>query len=262
MALRNISTRGLVLTGPKVLIGGIIITGTVSKPVMVRGIGPSLAPFVSGSVVNPTLDLYQGDALLASNDDWKTDQQAEIEATGIPPADDFESAIVRTLAPGSYTAILRGKDNTTGIGLVEVYDLDLGADSRLANISTRGFVETDDNVMIAGLIIGPPEGGIAPVVVRAIGPTLRDFGISEALQDPTLDLVNSEGAIIRSNNDWQDAQASEIIATGLQPLDERESAVLETLTPGNYTAIVRGRGDTTGIAVVEVYLLGCQRFSR
>ena len=189
------------------------------------------------------------------NDNWRTDQQAEIEATGIAPTNDLESAILRTLTPGNYTAILRGKGNTTGIGVVEAYDLEQAVNSKLADISTRGFVETGDNVMIGGLIIGPAGADSATVVVRAIGPSLSNFGISGALQDPTLDLVNSDGVAMRSNNDWRDSQQSQIIATGLQPSDDRESALVETLSPGNYTAIVRGVGNTTGVGLVEVYLL-------
>ena len=253
--LLNIATRMRVQTGDNVLIGGFIVTGTDPKRVIIRGIGPSLAQFFSGALVDPTLELYQGSTLLVMNDNWKTDQQAEIEATGIPPTNDLESAIVRTLTPGSYTAILRGKGNTTGIGVVEAYDLDRAANSKLANISTRGFVETGDNVMIGGLIIGPAGGASVTVVVRAIGPSLSNFGISGALQDPTLDLVNSDGVVIRSNNDWRDSQQSQIIATGLQPSDDRESALVETLAPGNYTAIVRGVGNTTGVALVEAYHL-------
>ena len=245
-SLLNISTRMRVQTGDNVLIGGFIITGTEPKSVLIRGIGPSLSSFFSGALADPTLELYQGSTLLVMNDNWKTDQQAEIEATGIPPTNDLESAIVRTLTPSNYTAILRGKGDTTGIGAVEAYDLDQSVNSRLTNISTRGFVETGDNVMIGGLIIGPPDGGSATVVVRALGPSLSNVGISGALQDPTLDLVNSDGVVIRSNNDWRDSQQAEIIATGLQPSDDRESALVQTLAPGSYTAIVRGNGNNGG----------------
>jgi parallel beta-helix repeat protein len=253
--LLNISTRLRVQTGDNALIGGFIITGTDLKKVIIRGIGPSLSSFFSGALANPTLELFQASTLLASNDNWKESQQAEIEATGIAPSDDFESAIVRTLTPGSYTAILRGNGNTTGIGVVEAYDLDRTANSRLANISTRGFVETGDNVMIGGLIVGPADGGSVTAVVRAIGPSLGNFGVAGALQDPTLDLVNSDGVVIRSNNDWRESQEAEIIATGLQPSDDRESALVQTVAPGNYTAIVRGAGNTTGVALVEAYHL-------
>jgi len=253
-SLLNISTRLRVGAGENVLIGGFIITGTDPKKVMIRGIGPSLAQFFNGTLDDPTLQLFQGNTALASNNDWR-EAEAEVAATGIPPSHDKESAIVRTLAPGSYTAILGGNGGSTGIGVVEVYDLDQNANSKLANIASRGFVDTGDNVMIGGLIIGPADGASARVVVRAMGPSLESFGIAGALQDPTLDLVNSNGVVLRANNNWQDSQQAEIEATGLQPGDTRESTLIETLAPGNYTAIVRGAGNTTGVGLVEVYNL-------
>src|SRR5262249_12404744 len=181
----NLSTRLNVGTGDNVLIGGFIITGTDSKKVIVRGLGPSLA--VNGvplpdRLADPALDLYQGQTLLMSNNNWKDSQETEIEATGIPPTDDLESAIVATLAPGSYTAILRGNNGGTGNGLVEVYDLDTTAKSTLANTSTRGLVQTGDNVLIGGFIVG--DGESDTVVVRAIGPSLADSGVADPLQDP------------------------------------------------------------------------------
>ena len=243
-----------VQTGENVLIGGFIITGTDAKKVIIRGIGPSLSAFFSGVLANPTLELFQGNTLLQSNDNWKTDQQAEIAATGIPPTNDLESAIVRTVAPGAYTAVLRGSGNTTGIGVVEAYDLDQVADSKLANIATRGFVETGDNVMIGGLIVGPQDGQNAKVVVRAIGPSLGAFGIAGALQDPTLDFVNANGVILRSNDNWKlGGQQAELIALGLQPSDDREAALIETVAPGAYTAVVRGINNAIGVDLVEVY---------
>ena len=251
--LLNIATRLRVQNGENVLIGGFIITGSDQKKVIIRAIGPSLSSFFSGALANPTLELFQGSTLLQSNDDWRTDQQTEIAATGIPPSNDRESAIVRTLPPGAYTAIVRGKDNTAGIGVVEAYDLDTAANSKLANIATRGFVDTGDNVMIGGLIAGPTGAGTTIVVVRAIGPSLGNFGITDALQNPTLDLVNSSGTIVRANDDWKISQRSEIEAFGLAPSDDRESALVETLTPGAYTAIVRGKNNTAGVALVEVY---------
>lgn len=194
-------------------------------------------------------------------DDWRsTDfspatfaQEGEIAATGIPPGNEKESAIIRMLAPGGYTAIVRGKGPATGIGLVEAYDLDQGANSIPGNIATRGFVNTDNNVMIGGFIIGPGGGPSTKVVVRAIGPSLAKFGISGALQNPTLDLVNSSGTVLRSNDNWKLNQRAEIEALKLQPSDERESALVQTLAPGNYTAVVRGAGNTTGVGLVEVY---------
>lgn len=252
--LLNLSTRLQVQVDPEELIGGFIVTGTDAKRVIIRGLGPSLGQFVSGALADPILELYQGSTLLITNDNWK-ENQAEIEATGIPPGNDLESAIVRTLDPGAYTAVLRGKNNTSGIGLVEAYDLDPAANSVLANISTRGLVDTDNNVLIGGFIIGPNGGSSANVVVRAIGPSLSNFGVSGALADPTVDLVNSDGVVIRSNNDWRESQQAEIIATGLQPSDDRESALIEAVNPGNYTAIVRGSGNTTGVGLIEVYNL-------
>jgi hypothetical protein len=221
--------------------------------VIIRGIGPSLAQFFSGTLGDPKLELFQGSSSLASNNDWK-EAQAEIEATGVQPTNDKESAIVRTLAPGSYTAVLGGNAGSTGIGVVEVYDLDPSpTNSKLANIASRGFVDTDNNVMIGGLIVGPTGGATTTVVVRAIGPSLSNFGIAGALQDPTLDLVNANGVSLRANDSWKDSQQSEIEAAGLQPSDNREAALIETLAPGNYTAVVRGAGNTTGVGLVEVY---------
>jgi uncharacterized repeat protein (TIGR03803 family) len=259
--LLNIATRLKVLTGEQVLIGGFIITGTDPKKVIIRGIGPSLAQFFSGALADPTLDLYQGTTLLTSNNNWKTDQQAEIEATGIPPSNDLESAIVRTLAPGNYTAILRGNNSATGIGVVEVYDLNQAANSELANISSRGFVDAGDNVMIGGFIAGGGTGGRnVRVIVRAIGPSLAGAGISGALADPTLELHDGSGTTIATNDNWKirsdgSSQQAEIEATTIPPTNDLESAILSTLAPGNYTAIVRGTLNSTGIAVVEVYNL-------
>jgi hypothetical protein len=162
---------------------------------------------------------------------------------------------VATLAPGPYTVILRQNNGGTGIGLVEAYDLDQAAKSTLANISTRGFVDLGDNVMIGGFISGNSQGGIGKVLVRAIGPSLTKTGVADALQDPVLELHDAYGALLNTNDNWQDTQASEIAATGIPPSDARESAILATLTTGAYTAIVRGLNDTTGVALVEAYNL-------
>jgi hypothetical protein len=254
--LLNISTRMQVLTDDEVLIGGFIVTGTGPKNVIVRGIGPSLTAFgVPGALADPVLELHDAATTLATNDDWRDTQQSEIEATGLAPSDDHESAIVMSLDPGSYTAILAGTNQTTGVGLVEVYDLDQSVGSKLANISTRGFVDTGDNVMIGGIIIGPSDTGDATVLMRAIGPSLANFGVSDALQDPVLELHDGQGTTLTSNDDWQDTQGDEIEATGLAPSDPSESAILQSLAPGNYTAIVSGKNDTTGIALVEAYHL-------
>ena len=252
----NLSTRLKVGTDDNVLIGGLIIDGTDSKEVIVRGIGPSLETAglpLPGLLADPTLDLYQGDTLLMSNDNWKDSQETEIEATGLQPTNDLESAIVASLDPGEYTVILRGQNSGTGIGLVEAYDLDSAAVSTLANTSTRGFVETGDDVLIGGFIIG--NGGSDTVVVRAIGPSLADSGVATPLADPTLDLYDANGAVIRSNDDWRDSQESLIESTGLAPTNDAECAIIRSLEAGSYTAIVRGKDGGTGVALIEVYNL-------
>jgi CubicO group peptidase (beta-lactamase class C family) len=254
--LLNIATRVRVQSGDNVLIGGFIITGNAPKKVVIRGIGPSLSGFFSNALGDPTLELFQGSTSLQTNNDWKSDQQAEIQATGLAPGNEAEPAIVRTLPPGNYTAVVTGNGGAEGIGMVEVYDLDQAADSKLANIATRGFVETDNGVMIGGLIVGPNFAvGSAKVVVRALGPSLANLGINGTLSDPTLELVNASGTILRSNDDWKSSQQAEIEAAGLAPSIEAESALVETVAPGNYTAIVRGKGYTTGVALVEAYHL-------
>ena len=233
-----------------------IATGTESKNVIIRAIGPTLSQFgVPGPLPDPTLELYQGSTLLFSNDNWRNStQQAEIESSGFAPNNEAESAIIWTLTPGeNYTAVMRGKNGQTGVGVVEAFDLDRTATSELTNISTRGFVDVDDNVMIAGLIVTPSGGANVNILVRALGPTLGDFGVSGALANPTLDLVNSSGTVIRSNDDWKNFQRAEIEATGLAPSHDTESALMETVAPGAYTAIVRGNGRTTGVGIVEVY---------
>jgi len=252
----NLSTRLNVGTGDNVLIGGFIISGTDSKEVIVRGLGPSLT--VNGvplpdPLADPAIDLYQGATLIMSNNNWKDSQEAEIEATGIPPTDDLEAAIVATLAPGSYTAILRGNDGGTGNGLVEVYDLDTTVKSTLANTSTRGLVQTGDNVLIGGFIVG--DGETDTVVIRAIGPSLADQEVADPLQDPTLDLYNSDGAVIMSNDNWRDSQETLLQSSGLTPTNDFESAIITSLAAGEYTAIVRGKNDTTGVALVEIFNL-------
>jgi plastocyanin len=243
--LANISTRLNVLTGDNVLIGGFIIGGPGNKKVVLRAIGPSLSnpPFnLSGVLADPTIELHDGTGtIIATNDNWKDTQQADIAATGLAPTNDFESAILQTLAPGAYTAIVRGKNGGTGVGLVEAYDADPSVNAELTNISTRGSVGTGDNVMIGGFIVG--GGGSATVVVRAIGPSLSNppFNLSGVLQDPTLSLFDANGVIIVSNDNWKDTQQAELQATGLAPTDDHESAILVTLPAGGFTVIVRGK---------------------
>ena len=253
--LANISTRLKVETGDNAAIAGFIVTGTQAKKVIIRAIGPSLG--LAGQLGNPTLELYSGTTLLASNDDWMNstpaDKQAIIDST-IPPTNDFESAIVRTLpANGAgYTAVVRGINNTTGIGVVEVYDLDRTANSKLANISTRGFVQTGDNVLIAGTIVLGQTS--QKVIVRGIGPSLNVAG---KLANPTLQLVDANGAQVASNDNWRSDQDVDITASTVPPTNDAESAIVATIS-GNgskYTAILRGVNNTTGIAVVEVYAL-------
>lgn len=262
----NLSTRARVLTGEQVLIAGFIVTGTDPKRVIIRGIGPSING-VAGPLADPTLQLHQGNTALASNDNWKTksdgtSQQAEIEGTTIPPSNDLESAIVMTLNPGTYTATLSGKNAGTGVGVVEVYDLAPTANSQLANISTRGFVDTDDNAMIAGLIAGQGSSGAgAQVLIRVLGPSLSSSGIQGALQDPTVALYNANGAVIATNDNWkindltQQSQEALVRATTIAPPNNFESAIVATLPPGPSTAIVRGKNNSTGVALVEVYNL-------
>ena len=243
-------TLGNIATRLPVLIGGIIVVGEVPKRVIIRALGPSLgAQGVAGALEDPTLELYQGDTLLAANDNWKEGQEDEIRGTGVQPSDDREAAIVRTLEPGSYTAVVSGKAATTGVALVEGYDIDQRPNSKLANISTRGFVGSGENVLIGGFIVGPTT----KVVVRAIGPSLGNAGVGGALQDPTLDLVNANGEVVRANDDWKGTQRAELESIGIQPSDDRESALIATLTAGNYTAVVRGVGENTGVGLVEVY---------
>jgi N-acetylneuraminic acid mutarotase len=249
--LGNISTRLRVETDDNAMIGGFIVTGTQAKKVIVRAIGPSLP--VSGALVDPILELRDSSGqLIRTNDNWRSDQEQEIMATGIPPSNESESAIVETLpANGSaYTAIVKGAQNGTGLGLVEVYDLDQTVDSKLANISTRGLVRAGDNAMIAGtIVLGQTEQS---VLVRAIGPSLTLQG---KLADPTLELRDANGTLLRANDNWRSDQEQEIMATGIPPSNDLESAVVATL-PANgaaYTAIVRGVNDATGVALIEIY---------
>lgn len=262
--LLNISTRLQVGTDDNVLIGGFILQGTEPKTVLIRAIGPSLETAgVMGAIADPTLELHDDTgALIGQNDNWTTtqiggvitdDQFVAIFTSGLPPANSAESAIIATLEPGAYTAIVAGADSSTGIGLAEVYDLGPAAAlGKLANISTRGFVQTGDNVMIGGFIIGNQT---SEVLVRGIGPSLTPLGVSGALADPTLDLHDGNGALLASNDNWRSDQETEIDATGLAPDDDAESAILQSLAPGAYTAILRGVADTIGVGLVEAYNL-------
>ena len=255
--LLNISTRLTVLTDDNVLIGGMIATGSDPKRVIIRAIGPSLGGGgISGFLLDPVLELHRPDNSVVINDDWQTGSQAaEIQASGLAPTNSLEAAIIADLNPGQgYTAIVHGKNGATGIALVEAYDLGQGANSKLANISTRGFVQTGADVMIGGIIIGGAQGS-ASVLVRAIGPSLSGTGVANPLPDPILEIHDGNGILVNLNDNWRDCQEAEIIATTLQPSNNNESAVLETLPPGAYTAIVRGGNSATGVGLVEAFNL-------
>ncbi len=277
--LANVSTRAFVLTGDNVMIGGFIVQGTQTKRVIIRALGPELIPHgVPDALADPTLELHNATgALIASNDNWVTtiiggiitsNQVAEIRNSGFAPGDVRESAMIVDLPPGNYTAIARGVNNTTGVALVEVYDLNFNATSFLENISTRSFVQTQDNVMIGGFIVQGTEP--KRVMVRAIGPSLTQYGVPDALADPTLELHDSTGALIASNDDWVTTiigglitsnQVRDIMNSGLAPGQRTESAMIVSLSPGNYTAIVRGKGNiVAGVALVEVYDLDLRGF--
>jgi N-acetylneuraminic acid mutarotase len=250
-SLGNISTRLRVETGDNVLIGGFIVTGTQPKKIIVRAIGPSL-PFAD-KLADPILELHDSSgALLEGNDNWidSPNKQAIIDST-IPPTNDLESAIVRSVPPAAYTAIVRGVNDGTGIGVIQAYDLDTSADSKLANIATRGLVQTGDNVLIAGTIVVGQS--TQKVIIRAIGPSLS---IAGKLENPTLELHDGNGALLEANDNWVDSPNKQaIIDSTIPPTNDLESAIVRTLSPANYTAIVRGVNDTTGIGVVQVYAL-------
>lgn len=252
---QNISTRLSVQGGENVLIGGFIITGPTgtTKHIAVRGIGPSLNSLgIADALADPLLELHESDGSVVTNDNWQDAANAGDVPDVLVPKDAHESVIVSDLSAGGYTAIVKGANGETGVGLAEVYDLDQPSYTNLANISTRGFVQTGDDVMIGGFIIGGTEP--AKVLVRAIGASLANQGVQDPLADPMLEVHDSNGAVI-SNDDWRNTQETEIQATTIPPTDDRESAILGTLSPGNYTAIVRGKNQTSGVALVEVYML-------
>lgn len=255
----NLSTRLRVQTGDNVGIAGVIISGTGPKHVLIRAIGPSLTQSgVTGALADPTLELYDSTGtLLFSNDNWKdSPQRPFIEASGIPPKNDLESAIDWTFpTPESFTAIIRGQGNNTGVGLIEVYDLNSDSGSKLANISTRAFVATGANIVIAGFALGRGTAQ-GRIVIRGLGPSLE--GIADTLNDPHLELRNSNGTLLLANDDWaQDkAQAAELQAEGLEPQHSFESAIVASLPSGSYTALLSGLSNDTGVGLVEVYDLG------
>jgi hypothetical protein len=246
-------------TGDLVMIGGFIIHGNASKPVILRGMGPSLvnAGIPAGTVLNdPVLELRGADgALIILNDNWRdSPQRGQIEGSAFQPGDDREAVIIATLSPGAYTAILTGKNQTTGVGLVEVYDNNQAVDSQLANISTRGFVQTGNNVMIGGFILGGNPNNTR-VALRGIGPSLAQFGLNPVLADPTLELHDSNGTTLVANDDWQSdpISAAQLAAAGLSLSNSKESGIFTSLPPGAFTAILAGKNGGTGIGLVELY---------
>jgi hypothetical protein len=245
-------------TGDKVMIGGFIITGNTPKKVAIRGMGPVLASFgITDFLADPFLELRSASgALLQFNDNWKDSQQTEIQSLGLAPNDNREAVIVTTLTPGSYTALLTGKGGTTGVGLVEIYDVNPGSDSQLGNLSTRGYVQGGNNVLIAGFILGTDTGDDR-IAIRGLGPSLSQFGVNPVLADPTLELHDNNGATLITNDDWQSdpVSAANLIANNLAPSNPKESAIFTSLPPGTFTAILAGKNGGVGIGIVEVYNL-------
>jgi hypothetical protein len=257
----NISTRLRVETGDNVMIGGFVVTGIRAKPLLLRGLGPSLVTLgipADQVLLDPFLELRGSDgALLRDNDNWRESPFRDlIKGTPYQPSDDREAVVVATVQPGAYTAILTGNGQTTGVALVEVYDIDSTVDSKLANISTRGFVQTGDNVMIGGFILGAHSTN-AQVAIRGIGPSLSQFGLSNVLADPTLELRDNNGTLLISNDNWMDDSVSsaQLTANGLALQDPHESGIFMSLPPGAFTAILAGKNGGTGIGLVEIYSL-------
>lgn len=254
--LRNLSTRGMVGTGDTVLISGFVVTSTDAQPlrVVLRAIGPTLAfSGIQHPLADPVLSLFDAQRhLIATNDNWMTTQFAgSISGAGLNPTNALESALIRELPPGLYTAVVSGKNNTTGTGLAEIYNLGSNGQTKLLNISTRGQVLTQDDVMICGFVVQ----GVAnhSYLIRALGPSLANFGVTGVLANPTLQLTTAQGQTIALNDNWRDSQEAAIQATNLAPTNDKESAILRTVGPGSYTAIVRGKSMGTGVALVEVY---------
>nr|MDQ6906803.1 hypothetical protein [Chloroflexota bacterium] len=249
----NISTRLRILRDDKVLIGGFIIQGPAgsTKKVLLRGIGPTLSNYgLTDVLADPLLELHRPDGTTVTNDNWGDAPNRDQIPAGFAPGNPKESVIVADLSPGNYTVIERGSDDGIGLGLAEIYDIDANPAVALANISTRGFVDTGDNVIIGGFIVTGSEP--AEMLVRATGPSLTPYGIQNALQDPVLELHDANGGTLL-NDDWRETQEADIIATTIPPNDNREPAIRATLVPGNYTAIVRGKNGATGVALVEAY---------
>ena len=241
------------------MIGGFIVRGVTPKAVVLRGLGPSLSRFgipTANLLQDPVIELHGAGGLIASNDNWKdSPQRAQIEASGFKPTDDREAVILATLPPAAYTVVLSGAGGTAGIGLIEIYDNNQASDSDLANLSTRGFVQTGDNVMIGGFTVGGTGNG-TNIVVRALGPSLSAFGLTNLLADPTIELHNANGTIMISNDDWQSdpISAAQLMANHLAPTDPKEAAIFTAIAqPGQFTAIVAGKNGNVGIAIIEIY---------
>ena len=241
--------------GDNVLIAGFIVQGNTNKRLLIRGTGPSLAAFgISGALQDPTLQLFGGNTQLGANDNWpENPNAAEIITTGLQPSNVKESALLVTIAPGVYTAVLRGVNDGTGVGLVEVYDLDASGPAQVVNISTRGFVLTGHNAMIGGFIVTGTDPSW--LVVRALGPSLATLGVPDPLADPFLEIHDGNGATIQTNDNWRDNQEAGLKNTGLAPSNDAESAILISVVPGNYTAIVKSGDGGVGNGLVEVYKL-------
>ena len=251
----NLSTRGLIAPGDDALIAGFIVTGTESKKIALRVLGPSLSG-LSGTLADPTLSLFDSSgALVTSNDDWESDPgAAELTADGLAPGSTAEPAILPTLSPGAYTLVASGKDTDSGIGLVEMYDLSALSDSTMANISARGQVGIGDQVLINGFIVGDVSN--ATVVIRAIGPSLASFGVSSPLSNPTFTVFDQNGLAIAANDNWQDSTTmSDVEANGLAPTDPAEAASILHLPAGGYSVVVSGVDGATGIGLLEIYKL-------
>jgi uncharacterized repeat protein (TIGR03803 family) len=264
-SVANLSSRLFVFPGDNALFAGFIVTGSGNKKLLLRGMGPSLTAFgIANALQDPTVELRdQQGTKIGVNDNWRqtqlggvitAPQEAEIQGSGLAPSDDREAAIVANLAPGTYTAIERGIGNTSGVGVIELYDLDSASSTaKLANISTRGSVSSNENVLIGGFVVAQPNA--ARIIVRAIGPSLAGAGVANPIMDPSLDLRDANGAQIAFNDDWRGAQEQEIKQTTIPPSDDREAAIVATIAPGSYTAIVRGAANETGTGVVEIYNL-------
>ena len=241
------------------MIAGFIITGNVNKPIALRGIGPSLAgpPFnLTGVLLDPVLELRNANSHVFTNDNWKDTQRSQIEGTALQPSDDRESVILISLAPATYTALLTGNAATAGIGLVEVYDNGQAVDAQLSNISTRGFVQAGNDVMIGGFILGN-SSTTGRIAIRGLGPSLSQFQLNPVLADPTLELHDANGNTLITNDDWLDdpASAALLTANGLALSDPKESGIFTSLPPGTFTAILAGKSGGVGIGLVEIYNL-------